>query len=443
MTNIFTYIAGVFTRAVIISAFLPAVIFVALWLLFVEPLFPSGRSILSSLGLFGEAWQVISLLSIGVILAVLLYTLNTQIIRFFEGYPWKDSWIGKQRIKLYLAEYRYLKGRELGMRTLLRSLDQNDQAYIKIRDEWSRLSRILKSQYPGDINRLLPTRLGNTIRSFEYYPEEQYGMEPIAIWTRLTANIDKDYATGIADTKISFDFMIHSSMLSTLLAIASLLLGLIFPGRGPATSAQALTWILQVFFFTLTSYVCYLFSIPRANAWGEMVKGAFDLYRWNMLKQLGYPQIPKTRTSERDLWDKISRQMVYGDSPEGPLIDYEIPEEGQIMSASGLPEDVELKISRGVLPIFGEKGLQVILKVKNADLKRHVKKVTITDTLPEGYYYVWGSASRNDSPVDAEGVNPYSFSFGDLSPEEAAILSYRVITRQILRDEGGLHGEDC
>jgi Domain of unknown function DUF11 len=432
MTSIFSSIAGAFTRTLILSAFLPAAIFGTLWLAFVEPLIPPGRSLLSSLGLFGDGWQTIALLFLGVVLTGLIYSMNIPIIRFFEGYPWKDSWIGRQRTRGYQADYRRLKGRAAGMRSLLRCLKQNDPDYAVLWSEWNRLTRLLRGHYPGKIDRLLPTRLGNTIRSFEYYPEEQYDMEPITLWTRLAAKVDKDYAAGIADAKTSFDFMIHSSLLSAVLALASLLLGLYFPSQGLATPTRALSWLIQVGVFAVISYLFYLGSIPRASAWGEMVKGAFDLYRWDLFKQLGYQQIPKTRRAERDLWDRISLQMVYGDRPEGPRLDYDIPPAAPPISATGKPTDIVLKITRGILPKFEDKGMHVLLEVKNPDPERDVQEVKVTDTLPEGFEYVWGSATRDGSRVDVEGVNPYCFSIGSLAPGETARLSYLTVPRPVL-----------
>jgi hypothetical protein len=53
-----------------------------------------------------------------------------------------------------------------------------------------------------------------------------------------------------------------------------------------------------------------------------MVKSAFDLYRWDLLKQLGYERMPKTLAEEEKMWDTISTQMISGYSPTKPPPEY-------------------------------------------------------------------------------------------------------------------------
>jgi hypothetical protein len=49
----------------------------------------------------------------------LLYSFNVPIIRLFEGYPWKNSWVGGWGVRRYVAALANDQARLKGMRTLL------------------------------------------------------------------------------------------------------------------------------------------------------------------------------------------------------------------------------------------------------------------------------------------------------------------------------------
>jgi uncharacterized repeat protein (TIGR01451 family) len=316
------------------------------------------------------------------------------------------------------------------MLTLLIALGLDDERSLEILDESARIGRRVNSEFPGDKAFVLPTRLGNIIRSFEHYSERQYGIDAIALWPRLISKIDKDYATAIDDAKTSFDFMMNSSVLSAILVLVLLIAGLLYPIS--LTSLQWwLPWLVEIALFTTLAYVFYLLSISRASAWGDMVKGAFDLYRWNLLEQLGYKHELTGLREERDLWDKISRQMIFGDTPLGPRVNYSpAPPPILLTFAHGKPDTVALETTRGIKPASTDEGINVVLCVKNADTQHTAQNVVVTDTLPDGFDYEWSSAYVDDQSMPVVGSNPYHFNIGNLDPGKEKILTYRAIPRR-------------
>jgi len=117
----------------------------------------------------------------------------------------------------------------LGLRTLKDELDKDKKNAETVSDIWTRLSEVsrrLNSELPSDTSLLLPTRLGNVIRSFEEYPDRQYGIGAITLWPRLIAKIDKEYAAMMDDSKTSFDFMLNISLLSAFSALVITVVGL-------------------------------------------------------------------------------------------------------------------------------------------------------------------------------------------------------------------------
>jgi hypothetical protein len=431
MTGILSSLSSHFGKALMLGAFLPSTIFVILWSIFIEPIFPAIQTFLKPLGIYSQEWLVLAALFIIVVLTGMLHNLNIPIIRFYEGYPWQYSRLGKRKAKAYQAKYEQAQARQHGIRTLLRAMKSSDPDYSKVTRYWSRSGDVFRRAYPNRDLLILPTRFGNVIRSFERYPDEQYKIESILFWTRLVSKIDKEYAVVIADSKTSVDFMVNSSLINGVLAFSALVLGLIYPQNTLGSPSLCVAWFAKLLGFSVLAYLFYLGAISRASAWGETVKAAFDLYRWDLLKQMGYQQLPKTRKAERALWNNISVQLTYGDHPDrGPLLDYSDPSAQKLPSALSATPGLSLTLSRGVSRTADERTLQVVLEVQNPDRQSVASQVVVTDQVPAGYEYVWASAVSCGHTLSVEGANPYTFSIGDLPPEGAAQIRYTILCCQ-------------
>ncbi|MGH8068980.1 MAG: hypothetical protein ACRERE_27845 [Candidatus Entotheonellia bacterium] len=410
-------------------------------MIFVIPFLPSDWPLLEPLKEIDTEWKVIIVLLIAILLSGILYNLNTPIIRFYEGYPWKDSCIGKYRIRYHQARFEYYNVRWTGMRTLLLAMDTTDPRYSRISDKWAEIGKEFNSQFPREKSSVLPTKLGNVIKSFENYPLDQYGIDAVVLYPRLISKIDKDYAEIIADSKTNLDFMINNSLLSTVLAASILLIRLINPSQVAQlwmlTVPAPWVWLLHIVVFMGLAYAFYCLSVGRASAWGSMVKGAFDLYRWRLLEQLGYKRAPKTTQEEYAQWFHISERMLFGKSPTHPDPDYE-PSPTPATSAFARPEGVALEIARGLKARNAGEPITVVLHLRNGDIAREAQEVVVTDTLPEDFDYEWDSASvHRDSAsvqsgsVQVTGVNPYRFTVYNVPPHGEVLLQYRAIPRKL------------
>ena len=114
-------------------------------------------------------------------------------------------------------------------------------------------------------SQILPTRLGNAIKSFEEYPFLQYGMDAVILWPRIVAVASKDYLSGIDDTKTSLNFFLNSSFLSAATSAALLTLGLAFK-RPFANDLTFTFWALEVIGLAFASWLFYRSSVGRAAA---------------------------------------------------------------------------------------------------------------------------------------------------------------------------------
>jgi uncharacterized repeat protein (TIGR01451 family) len=420
-------ISGHFAKSLVLGTLLPVAVVVAIWRFVVVPLllpdWDFGRRLIA----LDQQWNLGATLLIAIVVTGVLYNLNIPLIRLLEGYPWQRTAVGRVRSAHHLAAAAAARARYEGMRTLSWAPGADAALRETIEEERRRLGVVVNTRFPRDLGLVLPTRLGNALASFEDYPHHQYGMLAVHLWPRLVAVIPKEYAAVLDDAKASVDFMVNTAALSAALG-ASMVLAVVIDPRPFAAIEPALSWGLGVAACALIAWLAYLGGIDRAAAWGAVVKSAFDLYRAALLAQLGYQRTPGTRAEERALWRQISTQIAHGDRPGRPAPDYGV-RPGTSASrpyASGEPSAAELFVERGIRApnVFG--AVTVVLEVTNP-AAHPVKAVAVTDTVPDGFDYVHGSATARGRRLDTEGVNPRRFEIGTLDARETACVTYQIV----------------
>lgn len=134
-----------------------------------------------------------------VVASVILMLLNNVFYRFLEGYRGEGfyqklyKWLGssKRRDWLEPQSRRYRRHSER-----LASIDAKEEKSPGEEADGRQLAHELAFDFPGK-DLLLPTQLGNTIRSAEDYPSRMYCFPGVEGWARLTAVIPKDFAANI------------------------------------------------------------------------------------------------------------------------------------------------------------------------------------------------------------------------------------------------------
>lgn len=436
MTNLLSTISGHLTRSLVIGVLLPVILVTTLFVLLGMPYIPASWNVFERLEVFAPEWRLIAFTFAAIVLTGILHALNVPLIRVYEGYPWRHSWVGALLTSLQLRRWRYLDRRWRGLRTLTYSLqagrdpdarkvEEADPDARKVEEAWGASGRALQCQYPDRAELVLPTRLGNVIRSFERYPKRQYELLAVTVWPRLVGSIDKDYATGIDSEKALFDFMLNTSFLSAISAASILVAGLLEPAQ-LWVGQIFVRWLFALLIFFSVALLAYQGAVNRAAAWGEVVKAAFDLYRRDLLKKLGYTQDPETLAEERELWYRISRQLLYGDSLRRPISPFVFHE----TSATGVPPTANLDVAKGVRTSERDGVRREIVTVRNAS-KVLVKGLVISDRLPVGAALDLASVAAEGRSVRVTGTNPYRFVVdGDLLPEKDMELTYSVVSTQ-------------
>ena len=514
MTQIISSISGYFSKSLILGTFLPVVVFILLTAIFLVPFLPPEFPALAGFQALDNEWKTVATSFIAIVISGLIYNLNIPIVRLYEGYPWRSSWLGTFLIRRHQSRFDDAENRISAMKACghlmkaaaedfaahknwieeffkywkalgspLKGPGGSDYKWLKeiwteqpapevqagqepapaqevepkpansetakeppkseLQLEWEKLYqnfnteygarvRDIQRNYPVRRNLILPTRLGNVIRSFEYYPGREYSIDSVVMWPRLVGIIPKDYAVAVDDAKTIVDFMLNSSLLSLIIAALILLAGLAYPV--PLNSwSSTLSWLGNVAVFAISSYFFYRLSIDRVSAWGSIMNGAFDLYRFDLLKKLGYKQEPDTREKERVLWYRISRQTLYGDLDKVPLDYVDNPgPKPNYPSLSSKPAKAKLEITKGV-KVSLDDSVIFCLRIRNTDEKNAESDVTVTDKLPDDLYYQWESARVNSAPAESvSGPNPYVFKIGSIAGNQEVLLTYKGIRRNVM-----------
>ncbi len=422
MGSLLSAISGQFAKFIILGTLFPVVVVTALNLMFVVPLLPGSVQIpihIEKIAVGDEKWQAVFLSFLVLILTGLLYDLNIPIIRLYEGYPWRGSLLGKSLLHFQIKRRNTatsLRQQGAGLRT---NLTTTPDRLAEVTNLHSRLGQFLNSELPDSDSLVLPTRLGNVIRAFERYPTQAYGIDAITLWPRLVGKLDPAFASTIDEAKTSFDFMLNMSFLSGLTALFILAIGIVFPLPLRWTFVSPLLGKLLLFSFL--TVIFYYLSVNRAHDWGLQVKSAFDLYRFDLLKALGYQQRPLTYQEERALWTTISAEMLFPDDRKAPL-----PYEQYPTRLIPFPSDISVSVERKFMPADDAQQISVLLKLINNNSSRKVNSLTIVDTLPTGYSYVTGSATLGTPGIGIRvtGLSPVSFFVGAIDPGANLQLQY-------------------
>jgi hypothetical protein len=323
------------------AAFIPALGFVLSAMVIFGPIIPPGVNNRLKAPFIGQEGLVVLVLTI--ILGFMLSSLNTYIYKIVEGYFWLEriprvrrSIQNKaQRIKDQLTQ----KDAEIAA---IEEKDENDPRLSDLRDERYHMAADYQQRFPAkSIKAILPTRFGNIFRAAEDYPLDRYGMDAVVLWPRLVHSIPQSYYDKIEESNNGLAFLINSSLLSFLMAIlcvSACLFQLWLKPYAPASPPDPLHLppgpvyfvpiqeavfvyeqraLMYFVLFLVMLALClffYIVTLPVAQQHGDLIRSAFDLFRFKLLNELNFA-LPENRNQEYELWGRISRFMAIGDPP--------------------------------------------------------------------------------------------------------------------------------
>lgn len=161
------------------------------------------------------------------------------------------------------------------------------------------------THFPRNATRVLPTRIGNILMAAEEYSWLRYSIDAVLWWPRLSAILPDSYRS-----QVSFNLtpVITFLNLSTLSALSGIIIGVglwVFEG---------LVWwwgILSIILGCVLARACYLGAVSAAVRYGQSIRTAFDVYRFDLLKQMRIT-LPSSPDNESQLWFSIGQWLFYG-----------------------------------------------------------------------------------------------------------------------------------
>ena len=157
-------------------------------------------------------------------------------------------------------------------------------------DAESRLRRL----FPSDPAWLLPTRLGNALRAAETRAGEPYGLDAVVAWPRLYPLLPDGVRALVDDQRDGLDLAARFCAVFAAAAAVSLVL--------LATHGW---WLLVPAGCLLLAWLSYRGAVAAAVAYGEGIRAAIDLHRFDLLTAMHLP-LPATLEQERAVNEQLS-----------------------------------------------------------------------------------------------------------------------------------------
>ena len=199
--------------------------------------------------------------------------------------------------------------RKRKIRVINRRIDTMARRWVDLAEKWERgemtsseretyirLDRELLN-YPVDRAHLMPTSLGNIVRAAEEYPYVNYGLEFSIVWPRLMLVIPESIHRKIEDARRSLNESTSWIAWGNLFSIWS-----IFAWRSWFWGYNAFPVLWYGVFPILVSYLVIILSyrelLNSAKVYAQLVRSAFDLYRFNLYDELNWPRPTSPETED-------------------------------------------------------------------------------------------------------------------------------------------------
>jgi hypothetical protein len=248
-------------------------------------------------------WTLLILLG-----AFITYPLQNSLVRLLEGY-WDDSALGRTLAALGLRLHRRRLER------LIEIAYDTDRGRHRGRQRLAQ--RRLETAYP-DEDRLLPTRLGNALRSFEDHAGQRYGLDTITMLPRLYPYLSDHVSSALDDLRDQLDI---AARLCVTLLLATVVSAALLLTHG--------WWLLVPAATAILAWVAYRSAVQAAIAYGKEIAVAFDLHRFEMVRGLHFP-LPSAAEEvafNRRITKFLLNQLTRDDPAAHDYPDYQHPDE--------------------------------------------------------------------------------------------------------------------
>ena len=222
-------------------------------------------------------------------IALVSHPFQISIIRLLEGY-WDVSPIGRWLSTVGTAIHRRRRARLEAL-----AYQRPTGSY-----QWKRRRATVQLQgYPSEA-RLLPTMLGNALRAAEDEAGPRYGLLTMATMPRLYPCLPDRFAATLSDLRNQLDI---AARFCVSFLIATVISTILLLRHGGWLAVSLVTMVL--------AWVSYRAAVRAAMQYGEGLRVAFDLYRFDLLRTLHLP-LPVDHDEEQALNRRLSAYFAAG-----------------------------------------------------------------------------------------------------------------------------------
>lgn len=159
--------------------------------------------------------------------------------------------------------------------------------------------------------RLLPTKLGNLMRSMESYGADKYGLDTQIMWFELLDLAPASLQSALEDISLQADTLVCGVYTALGLAAAALAAA---AWRASAGYADAKLWITSAV-SAAVSVLLYHALLGTAVNWSITIKSLVDGSRDELRQRYGL-RAPDSAADEKQMWEALVGSRWYDHSPE-------------------------------------------------------------------------------------------------------------------------------
>ncbi|OUC13653.1 MAG: hypothetical protein B0A82_16130 [Alkalinema sp. CACIAM 70d] len=228
--------------------------------------------------------------------AFAIQRLDLVVLRWFEGYwptwmnPIKQGLLNRQKARLQRLDQRWQE--------LAAKRDQTGQLTVGETDEFVQIDWQLR-QVPAQPDRLMPTKLGNLLRSAESHPSDKYGLDAIICWPRLWLVLPDGVKKELQEARSDLNTAARVWLWGVLFAVWSIWAW----------------WVLPI--ALLVTLFAHHWMLNAAATYGDLLESAFDLHRFELYKALHWP-LPTNPAEEQQLGRQLTEYLWRGSHRDTP-----------------------------------------------------------------------------------------------------------------------------
>jgi len=218
----------------------------------------------------------------------LVERLQSGFLRVLEGYwpGWLagiQSWRSRRwsrRIDAKYAELDRLRNQSTASALQRRAVLDNELAHLPVQQAHA-----------------MPTLLGNLLRAAETYPQVRYGLDAVVCWPRLYFLLSDSLREEIGTARERLNESVRFLVWSLLFTIWTI-------------QASWALWSLVL------AWLVYRQAVNAAGIYGDLVRTAFDLKRFDLYQSLGWSP-PLSPAEEEEKGRQLTEHLFRGTAPAG------------------------------------------------------------------------------------------------------------------------------